>query len=56
VLNCTAGAQAFTFNLAGSTGAPATAIPALGDGMRQLLMLAMLAIGLIAVGVYSRRS
>jgi uncharacterized repeat protein (TIGR01451 family) len=56
VLNCTAGAQAFTFNLAGSTGVPATAIPALGDGMRQLLMLAMLAMGLIAVGVYSRRS
>ena len=55
VLNCTAGNQNFTFNLAGSTGLPVTAIPAMSDGMRQLLILAMLAMGLIAVGVYTRR-
>jgi uncharacterized repeat protein (TIGR01451 family) len=55
VLNCTAGAQAFTFNLAGSTGVPARAVPTTSEGMRQLLMLAMLAMGLVAVGVYARR-
>ena len=56
VLNCSAGAQTFTFNLTGTTGLPATAVPVLGEGMRQLMLLAMLAMGLIAVGVYTRRS
>lgn len=56
VLNCTSGAQAFTFNLAGSTGAPSQAIPTLGDGMRGLLALILLSLGVAAVGLQSRRS
>jgi hypothetical protein len=56
-LSCTAGAQNFTFPLIGTTlGGAATAIPTLGDGMRYLLMLAMLGLGLGALGIYSRRS
>jgi uncharacterized repeat protein (TIGR01451 family) len=56
VLNCTAGAQNFTFNLSGTTGAPARAVPVSGTGVRTLLTLATLAFGLIALGLYSRRS
>jgi uncharacterized repeat protein (TIGR01451 family) len=57
-LDCTAGAQNFTFPLVGTTigGGPATAIPTLGEGMRYWLMLAMLGLGIGALGVYSRRS
>lgn len=55
-LDCSAGAQNFSFPLSGSTAAPATSIPVLGDGMRYWLMLAMLGLGLGAMGVYSRRS
>jgi trimeric autotransporter adhesin len=56
-LDCTAGAQNFTFPLVGTTvGGQATAIPVLGEGMRYWLMLAMLGLGIAALGVYSRRS
>jgi hypothetical protein len=54
VLNCTAGAQNFTFNLQGTT-AQATAVPTLGENARYLMLLAMLAIGLIAMGMQQRR-
>jgi len=56
VLNCTSGNQVFTFNLSGTTGLEPTSVPALGSGMQQLLLLAMLAIGVIALGVAQRRS
>lgn len=56
VLDCTAGAQAFTFNLAGSAGAPSQPVPSLGDGMRGLLALLLLSLGVAAVGLHSRRS
>jgi len=58
-LDCTAGAQNFTFPLIGTTlGGPTavTAIPALGDGMRYWMMLAMLGLGVGAIGIYTRRS
>ena len=54
VLTCTSGAQTFTFNLAGSTNGAATAVPALDGHSRSLMILAMLALGLIAVGLYRR--
>ncbi|MDZ4814222.1 MAG: choice-of-anchor J domain-containing protein [Pseudomonadota bacterium] len=56
VLNCTAGQQAFTFNLTGTTGVVATAVPLLGNGTRSLLLLATLALGLITLGLYTRRN
>ncbi len=54
VLNCTAGAQNFTFNLQGTT-AQATAVPTFGENSRYLLLLAMLAIGLVVMGMQQRR-
>jgi subtilisin-like proprotein convertase family protein len=56
VLNCTAGTQAFTFNLAGFSGFPANAIPTLGDGGRYLMILAALIVGLMVLGTQTRRS
>ncbi len=55
VLNCSAGAQNFTFDLTGTTGGPATPVPALGEGARGLMLLAMLGLGLLGFGAYSRR-
>ncbi len=54
-LDCTAGAQTFTFDLSGTTGGPAIAVPALGEGARGLMLLAFLGLGLIGFGAYSRR-
>ena len=60
VLNCTVGAQQFTFNLSGSAVTPTAgetvAIPTVSEGMRGLMVLLMLAFGITAVGVYNRRS
>ncbi len=56
VLNCTAGVQAFTFNLTGTTGAPAQAVPVGGNGVNILLALATLALGGLSLGFYTRRS
>ncbi len=55
VLDCSAGAQLFTFDLTGTTGAPAIPVPALGEGARGLMLLAFLGLGLIGFGAYSRR-
>ncbi len=55
-LDCTAGAQTFTFPLSGTTIGGSVSIPALGDGMRFWLMLAMLGLGMGVLGVYARRS
>jgi subtilisin-like proprotein convertase family protein len=55
VLDCSAGAQLFTFDLTGTTGAPPIPVPALGEGARGLMLLAFLGLGLIGFGAYSRR-
>jgi uncharacterized repeat protein (TIGR01451 family) len=57
-LNCTAGAQAFSFPLIGTTlgGGSVTAIPAFGEGSRYWLILTMLGLGMGALGLYARRS
>jgi hypothetical protein len=47
-LNCSAGAQTFTFNLAGSTAAAATAVPTLGRAGLWLAILGVLGLGLFA--------
>jgi hypothetical protein len=47
-LNCTAGAQTFTFNLAGSTTVAATAVPTLGRTGLWLAILGVLGLGLFA--------
>ncbi len=54
-LDCTAGAQNFTFDLTGTTGSPAIPVPAMGEGARGLMLLAFLGLGLIGFGAYSRR-
>jgi len=58
VLNCTAGAQTFTFNLSGTTGTAggaSIAIPVGGTIAGTLLVLMTLALGLVTLGWYSRR-
>jgi subtilisin-like proprotein convertase family protein len=55
-LDCTAGAQTFTFPLSGTTIGGSVSIPALGEGMRFWLMLAMLGLGMGVLGAYARRS
>jgi hypothetical protein len=56
VLNCTSGAQNFTFNLTGTTGGAARAVPVGGNGLNILLALATLALGGLSLGFYTRRS
>lgn len=55
VLDCTAGAQTFTFNLTGNTVA-AGAVPSLSDWSRWLLTLSVLGFGLLGFGLLQRRS
>ncbi len=53
VLNCTVGAQTFTFNLAGSTAVLATSVPvpALSNTGLWLAILGVFGLGLLVVGV-----
>ena len=53
-LDCTAGNQNFSFNLAGSALSPDVPVPAIGDAMRNLLVLLTLALGGLALGFRRR--
>ena len=53
-LDCTASNQNFSFNLAGSALSPDVPVPAIGDAMRNLLVLLTLVIGGVAFGFRRR--